>query len=167
MLFSITRYIEISVCVRVCVCEITVIRGLTWGMQSTLSALSPARLSSLWPFPHTGHVIYSYGPQLWWYRANSWPRSVKFHTHSRGQEEWSKRKGEQMRRYVRSCKTKEGKGDIKTSWISKFTLMATNREERQKPTRVVFRSRILGCEVLHCLKSLNGCCHGTPTGIEG
>lgn len=39
----------------------------------------------------------------------------------------------------------------------------------KKPTEVSFRSGILskGCEVLHCLKSLNGCCHGTPAGIEG
>lgn len=46
-----------------CVCAIGIIGGLAWGMQLPLSALFPARPSSLWPFLHTGHVIYSYGPQ--------------------------------------------------------------------------------------------------------
>lgn len=104
------------------VCVITAIGGLAWGMQSSLSALSPARPSSSWPFPHTGHVIYSYGPQLWWYRANSWPGSVKFHTLSRGQEPrreeaWSKGMGRGDEE-IRSWKTKERKyKDLMRLWI--------------------------------------------------
>lgn len=50
-----------------------------WGMWLVLSALSAARPSSL--YLQNAHVIhFSSGPQLLWYRANSWVGSVKFHS---------------------------------------------------------------------------------------